>query len=302
MQSPPSIEHWNQRFAIPGIARIAEGNGGLPKLVLTTGAAAAEIYLHGAQIVSWQPAGSAEILFLSEHSHWEPGRAIRGGIPVCFPWFRAKADDLKAPAHGLVRTKAWDLEAITQQQDRVTVTLATASDDETRRWWRHEFRLVHRITIGAALQLELETANTGPAPFRFEEALHTYFHVGDIEQVRITGLDATAFLDNTDQNRRRMQHGDVAIAAPTDNAYLDTRTSPELVDPVLQRRLRTEKAHSLTTIVWNPWAQGAAALADLGNDEWRHMACVEASNILDAAVTLPPGASHTMSATITVTE
>ena len=298
----PTIEQWNERFAIPGVARITKGSGGLPRVQITTAAATAEIYLHGAQIASWQPASSSEVLFLSEHSHWEPGRAIRGGIPICFPWFRAKADDPKAPAHGLVRTKAWQLEAITEQQDAITVTLATASDDETRRWWPHAFRLVHRITVGAALQLELEATNTGTAPFSFEEALHTYHRVGDVEKIRIAGLDQTDFLDNTDHNRRTTQHGAIAMTAPTDSAYLDTSTPCELIDPVLHRRIRTQKVHSLTTIVWNPWAEGAAALADLGNEEWRNMACVEAGNILGAAVLLAPGEAHTLSATITVTE
>ena len=298
----PSIEQWNERFAIPGVAHMTEGNGGLPRVQITIAAATAEIYLHGAQITSWQPAGSSEVLFLSQHSRWEPGRAIRGGIPICFPWFRAKADDPKAPAHGIVRTKAWQLEAITEQQDAVTVTLATASDEETQRWWPHAFRLVHRITVGAALQLELEATNTGTASLQFEEALHTYHRVSDVEKIRINGLDQTDFLDNTEHNRQKTQQGDVAITAPIDNAYLDTRTPLELIDPVLHRRIRTQKVHSLTTIVWNPWASGAAVLADLGNEEWRNMACVEAGNILGAAVLLTPGEAHTLSATITVAE
>ncbi|WP_263355356.1 D-hexose-6-phosphate mutarotase [Acidicapsa acidisoli] len=295
-----SIGNWNDRFAIPAIAQIVPGNGGLPKVQITSSAASAEIYLHGAQLTSWQPAGSEEVIFLSQQSHWEEGRAIRGGIPICFPWFRAKSDDAKAPAHGFVRTKAWKLEALTQEQDSVVITLATESDAESRKWWPFDFRLVHRITVGAELKLELIVSNTGSAPFHFEEALHTYNRVGDATNLRIAGLDGVAFLDNRDANKQKLQSGDVLLTQATDNAYLNTQSPVEIVDPVLKRRIRLEKQNSLTTVVWNPWQEDAAKLADLGDDEWRQMACVEASNILSGAVTLAPGKEHAMTAMIHV--
>lgn len=301
---PPisSIEAWNERFAIPGIARIAAGQGNLPKVEITAPRAAGEIYLHGAQVTSWRPAGSDEVIFVSGQSRWEDGRAIRGGIPVCFPWFRGKADDAKAPAHGFVRTKAWELESIAQDGDSVVVTLNTASDDSTRRWWPYEFRLVHRITMGVALKLELTMTNTGATPLKFEEALHTYHRVGDARKIHVAGLDGVTYLDNMDGNREKVQSGDVILSRPTDNAYLNVQDAAEVIDPVLHRRIRTEKSGSLTTVVWNPWQDGAKALADLGDGEWQLMACVEASNILANAVSLGPGEEHAMIATITVTE
>jgi glucose-6-phosphate 1-epimerase len=301
MQSSTAIEKWNERFAIPGIATLVAGQGNLPKVRITAPAASAEIYLHGAHLTSWQPAGAEEVIFLSSQSRWEEGRAIRGGIPVCFPWFRAKADNPQAPAHGFARTTAWQVEALVQEQDSVTVTLTTESSDATRHWWPHDFRLVHRITVGSRLHLELMVTNTGSSSFTFEEALHTYFSVGAVEAIRVGGLNETAFLDNTDGNREKMQNGDLVMAGPTDNAYLNTATAPEIIDPTLRRRIRTEKKNSLTTVVWNPWKQGAASLADLGDDEWHRMACVEASNILGSAIALAPGEEHTMEATITVT-
>ncbi|MGO9336450.1 MAG: D-hexose-6-phosphate mutarotase [Terracidiphilus sp.] len=299
---PSQIDALNRRFEIPGIAAVVSGNGGLAKVRVTTPLASAEVYLHGAQVTSWQPAAAEEAIFLSEHSHWQDGRAIRGGIPICFPWFRAKADNPQAPAHGVVRTKEWQLDSVTAKQDgSVIVTCSTASDDSTRRWWPHEFRLLHRVTVGRILHLELTATNHGTASFIFEEALHTYFRVGDAEAVRIRGLDQVAYLDNTDGNREKVQSGDVAFAAPTDNAYINTHGALELIDPTLHRILRTAKENSATTVVWNPWQQGAASLADLGKDEWRQMTCVEASNILRAAVSLAPGEQHTMVATIGVT-
>jgi glucose-6-phosphate 1-epimerase len=300
MSSEPSIAQLNTRFAIPNIANILAGNGGLPKVQITTPAASAEIYLHGAQLTSWQPAGSKEVIFLSEQSQWKEGKAIRGGIPICFPWFRAKSDDPKAPAHGFVRTKTWQLEALTRQRDSVVVTLSTESDAESRKWWPFEFRLVHRISVGAELKLELIVTNTGPTPFHFEEALHTYNRVGDAEKLRITGLDGVAFLDNRDGNKLKLQSGDVHLTQATDNAYLNTLSAVEILDPVLNRRIQLQKQHSSTTVVWNPWKEDAAKLADLGDNEWQQMACVEASNILSGAVTLAPAEEHTMTAIIRV--
>lgn len=295
------IDDLQRRFGIPGAAEVIAGRGGLPVVRVTTRAATAEICLHGAQVTSWQPAGAEKVIFLSERSRWEEGRAIRGGIPVCFPWFRAKKDDPAAPAHGVVRTKTWELNSVDGSDDgSVTVACSTESDADTRRWWPHDFRLVHRITCGAALRMELIVTNTGSSAFAFEEALHTYFRVAQVEDVRIFGLDGAAFLDNTDANREKVQSGALAIAQATDNAYLSAESPLELVDPVLRRTIRTEKENSATTVVWNPWQQGAAALSDLGDEEWRQMVCSEASNILSAAVSLDPGGRHTMRATLSV--
>lgn len=297
MNAPPSIDALNRRFGIPDLVQLVAGQGGLAKVRVTTPAASAEICLHGAQVVSWHPAGEEEVIFLSERSHWEDGRAIRGGIPVCFPWFRAKRDDPQAPAHGFVRTKTWQLDSITANNDAsITLVCSTEADASTRRWWPHDFRLEHRITVGQTLRLELIAINSGPTEFRFEEALHTYFRVGDAARVEIAGLDQIAFLDNTDANREKIQTGSLVLTKTTDNAYLNTQSAADLIDPVLKRSLRTEKLNSATTVVWNPWSQGAAGLSDMGSDEWRQMTCVEASNILGSAITLSPGERHAMGA------
>ncbi|MFZ0314766.1 MAG: D-hexose-6-phosphate mutarotase [Candidatus Korobacteraceae bacterium] len=289
-----TIEELDRRFAITGIAHVLPGNGGLPKVRITTPAASAEIYLHGAHVTSWKPAGAEEVLFLSEHSLWKDGRAIRGGIPICFPWFRAKADDPHAPAHGFVRTKAWQLEAIAGDGDAVTVSLSTGSGPDTRKWWPGEFHLVHRVSFGRQLKLELSVTNPGTTPLRVEEALHAYHRVGHVENTRLRGLDEVAYLDNTDSNREKKQCGDVVLAAATDNAYLNTQHALELVDPARRRRICITKENSLTTVVWNPWREGARLLPDLGDDEWQQMLCVEASNILGYALLLAPGQQHTM--------
>jgi glucose-6-phosphate 1-epimerase len=301
MDEVSRIDALNRRFGISGVAQVVSGNGGLPKILVTTPAASAEIYLHGAQVTAWRPAGAEEVIFVSEKSHWEDGHPIRGGIPICFPWFRAKTDDHKAPAHGVVRTREWRLESIAAEENgSVSVACSTESDESTRPWWPHEFHIVHRVAVGKTLGLELTTRNTGATPFRFEEALHTYFRVGLAQHVRVRGLDQVKYLDNTDGNREKVQSGDVILAAPTDNAYLNTHGALELIDPTLKRTIRTEKENSATTVVWNPWQQGAASISDLGEDEWQRMTCVEASNILGMAVSLTPGQEHTMRAMLSV--
>src|SRR5246127_3383661 len=177
METMPVVEELNHRFGIPGVAKIDEGNGGLPRVQITGSGAHGEIYLHGAQVTSWKPAGNDEVLFVSTKSRWQEGQAIRGGIPICFPWFRAKADDPRAPAHGFVRTKAWQLESITADGDTVTVSMSTGNDEDTTDWWPADFRLVHRVTFGTELKLDLAVMNTGTTPLHFEEALHTYHKV-----------------------------------------------------------------------------------------------------------------------------
>ena len=295
-----AIEALNQQFAIHGLARCVAGKGNLPKIEITALGSSAEIYLHGAHVTSWRPAGAEDVIFLSEHSRWEDGKAIRGGVPVCFPWFRAKADDPKAPAHGFARTKSWQLASLTQKGDAVVAELETTSNDDTRKWWPYDFHLLHRVTVGTSLTMELVVTNTGTTPLRFEEALHSYHRVGEVHGVRVAGLVGTVFLDNTDGNREKTQQGDIVLSKPTDNAYLRTRSTLELIDPTLQRCIQIEKQHSGTTIVWNPWEQGAKALADLGDDEWKTMLCIEASNILGSAVELAPGKQHVMTAMISV--
>jgi glucose-6-phosphate 1-epimerase len=295
-----TLDELDRRFGIPGVAKVCEGSGGLPRVQITGPFAQGEIYLHGAQVTSWKPEAHDEVLFISTRARWQEGQAIRGGIPICFPWFRAKADDPAAPAHGFVRTKMWRIESIIEKETGVAVSMFTESDERTRRWWPAEFRLVHRVTFGSELHLELVCTNTGSKPQRFEEALHTYNQVANVEQVLLQGLDTVSYLDNMESNKEKTQSGDVTIVSQTDSAYRNTQNAVDLVDLDKKRRIRLRKERSLNTVVWNPWSDGTARLQDLGDGEWRQFLCVEASNILDAAVSLAPGQAHTMGAIITV--
>src|SRR5215813_4106169 len=190
-----AIAELDRRYGITGSAEVVAGHGGLAKVLIATRDATGEMYLHGAHVTSWRPRGAEEVLFISSRARWEEGRAIRGGVPICFPWFGDKADDPGAPAHGFVRTTAWQLDSIEQAGDAVTVSMFTESNDHTKRWWPADFRLTHRATFGPELTLELVVRNTGTAPLRFEEALHAYFRVGQIETVQLQGLNAVKYLD-----------------------------------------------------------------------------------------------------------
>jgi len=289
-----------REFEIPGTAQVVEGNGGLPKVRITTPEAIGEIYLHGAHITSWKPYGAEEVLFLSSQSRWENGRAIRGGVPICFPWFGGKPDDAKAPAHGFVRTKSWHLESISEVGSAVTVSMFTESDETTKRLWPSEFRLDYRATFGHELSLELVMSNMGTTSLRFEEALHTYHRVGNINEVRLRGLDGIQYLDKTDSNRRKLQQGEIAITSETDRVYLGTRDPIELDDPVLHRGTRVMKENSDTSVIWNPWIDKTRELSDLRENEWTQMLCIETSNVSDFAVDLAPGQQHAMKARVSV--
>jgi glucose-6-phosphate 1-epimerase len=290
----------DRRFGIPGVAAVVAGNGGLAKVVATTPSAHGEMYLHGGHVTSWIRAGASEVLYVSPHSLWQDGRAIRGGVPVCFPWFGDKADNPAAPAHGFVRTKAWELESITTNGADVSVSRFTSSGEDTRAWWPYDFGLVCRATFGTQLKLELIVSNTGAASFVIEEALHAYFRVGDVETAALDGLDATEFIDKTDHRKCKTHHGKLLFTAETDSVFLDTQRPIHLIDTAQQRRVGLTKQNSLTTVVWNPWEEKSRGMSDLGDGEWRNFVCVEASNVGECGVHLAPGQEHAMSVAVQV--
>jgi len=298
MEPKAAIADLDRRYGIRDIAEIVAGNGGLAKVQITSAAARGEMYLHGAHVTSWQPGDAEEVLFASAKSRWEDGRAIRGGVPICFPWFANKAGDPAAPAHGFARTTAWQLESISQAGDAVTINMFTESNNDTKKRWPVDFHLVHRATFGSELKLELVVRNMGTTSFHFEEALHSYFRVGQIEKAQLHGLDGVQYVDKTDSNRKKLQHGPIAIVSETDRVYLNTKGVIELEDHQLRRRIRVGKENSLTTVVWNPWIEKAKAMADFGADEWMRMVCIETSNVSDFAVELAPGQQHKMQSTV----
>ena len=299
-QPNDALAELNRAHAIPGIAEIIEPAPNMLAVRITTNACTATMFVHGAQVTSWRPAGSEEIIFVSSKARYVDGQAIRGGIPICFPWFRGKGDDPKAPAHGFVRTKSWNLDGISREGDDVTVTMSTAGDDSTKKWWPHDFHAQLRVTFGRKLKLQFTVSNYGANECRYEEALHTYYQVGDIAAARVRGLEDAAYLDNTDDNREKKQAGEVSVNKATDSAYVNSEVALEVNDPGLNRRIHIQKENSRTTVIWNPWKEAAEKMSDMGTDEWKQMLCVEGANILSNAIKLNPGESHTTTVTMAV--
>jgi len=178
----------------------------------------------------------------------------------------------------------------------------TENDETTQRWWPAEFRLVYLATFGPELSLELVVSNTGRTPLRFEEALHTYHRVGNINEVRLRGLEGIQYLDKTDSNQRKMQQNEIAITSETDRVYLDTGDAIGVNDPVLHRATRVMKENSHTTVVWNPWVHKSRELSDLENNDWMQFVCIETSNVSDFAVDLAPGQQYAMKARVSISD
>ena len=300
MATPAPLSDLNRRFAIPGIAKIVDGRGGLPCVQVTAPRASGEIYLHGAHVTSWRPDGAEEVLYVSSKSKWQGGTAIRGGVPVCFPWFSTRAEDPHSQAHGLVRTKSWQLEGITHADHDVTIALSTSADAATRKTWFGDYHLLFCATFGEQLRLELIVTNHGTSSFRFEEALHSYFRVGNLAAAKLRGLNGVTYHDKTDAQREKHQHGDFVISTETDRIYRNTLSTVEIEDPAARRRILVAKEDSHDTVVWNPWSEKAKAMSDLSADEWRQFVCVETCNIGDHAITLGPAQAHTMTALVSL--
>jgi glucose-6-phosphate 1-epimerase len=299
--------HTLLRTTLPPSVRAEYGPGNLPRLAIKTRLGEARVYFQGAHVTAWHPASaSAPVLWMSGSSFFEAGKPLRGGVPICFPWFGPHASDPKAPGHGFARLRDWTLIAATEAADgSVTVALELASDPASELaqspLWPHAFRAVHRITVGATLTMALEVTNPGPDAFTFEEALHTYFAVRDVREVTITGLERTDYLDKVTGLDRKTQGDDpIRFTGETDRVYLNTTATCVIGDPGARRKIAIRKTGSDATVVWNPWIAKARAMPDFGDDEWPAMVCVETCNVNDHARKLAPGESHTMTAIIEV--
>lgn len=274
------------RFRIAGALEFIETKDGLVKAVISRGGAAGELFLQGAQVTAWQPTGAQPVVFLSPRANLAPGKAIRGGIPVIFPWFGPHPNDPKAPQHGLARTAAWRLDRTEETADGVALEASLAVEG---------FALTYRAVFGDLLWLHLTARNISAKAAAFEEALHSYFAVSDVEGVSISGLETNGFIDKTaDMRLGRSAGAPLRLTKETDRVYLDVPDRLAITDPGWNRRIVIEKSGAASTIVWNPWPEKAAAMGDLGADNWRGFVCVETGNVSDNRIELAPGATHEM--------
>ena len=277
------------------------GSGGLDRAVLRTPTSEAHVYLHGAHVTHFAINGQPPLLFVSSESNFAAGKAIRGGVPICFPWFGPRNPDPVdgSPMHGFARILPWSVLDAPPGGQGTSIALGLTDSDRTRQWWPHRFAARYTVTLSAdRLMLELRVTNLDPTPITFEEALHTYFAVADARTSSIEGLDGVEYLDKTDNLARKRQSGPVTISAETDRVYLATSAPCVIRDPGNRRQIVNAKENSDATVVWNPWIARARAMADFGDDEWQKMICAETCNVNAHAVTLAPGAAHSMKATI----
>ena len=290
------------QFNLPSVLRFADTPGGLVRGLISSPLAEAEMYLQGAHIARWKPHGHQPALFVSSKSFFTPGKAIRGGVPIIFPWFGARSDGKPEPAHGFARTTEWALERTSLRDNGdVEIVLGLSPDQAARALGYAEFALRFCVTVGSNLQMELEVQNHGKEPFLYEEALHTYFAVGDVREASVSGLEGTLYIDKTDGfKRKELGSEPVRIAKETDQVHLNTNTTCVVNDPVWNRRMIVEKSGSATTVIWNPWIDKTKSMSDMAPDDWLEMICVETGNAADNAVHLAAGGSHKLKASIRV--
>lgn len=278
---------------IPGSVTFMDGNGDLPKIEIVTQWSQGEIYLHGAHITHFQVKGEQPVLFMSHCSRFSDTAPIRGGIPVIFPWFGPREGQ---PQHGFARTCAWDLKQIVPQAGG-EIVLKFSLPDCAEAALLPKFSAEYTVTVGKTLLAELTITNVSPdQDFTFEDCLHTYFQVGDINAVSITGLKGAEYLDQVEGFARKRESAEhIKIAREVDRIYLDSRGTVEIHDSKLRRRILVEKSGSASTVVWNPWVAKSQQMPDFGNEEYHHMVCVESGNVSENKVTLPAGKSATLS-------
>lgn len=278
-----------------------DGPGGLPLLSIQNRHASARLLLQGAHLLSYQPAGAPEVLFVSPNAVYAPGQAVRGGVPVCWPWFGPDPEGRGRPAHGFARNRVWALRsAATTTDDGATeLRLGLSDDADTRALWPHAFDLELSVTVGPVLRLALTTRNTGDTPFTITQALHSYFAVGDIGAVQVQGLGGCGCIDKLAGGARVPgAPGPVVFDGPVDRIYQRVPPTLQVVDAAAGRRLALHSEGSTTAVVWNPGAALAATMADLGGGAQRGFVCVETANAGDEVVTLAPGASHRLAVSI----
>lgn len=297
-----TVDQLNQEFGIPNQLKIIEGKGGFPVVEVDNKRAKARISVYSAQVLSFQPNGETEdLLFVSENAYYQTGKATKGGIPICWPWFGPDPEGLGRASHGFVRNRMWSLLSAEETPDGETkVRLGVTADEETLEIWPHRFELVMEILVGTQLRVTLITQNTGDEAFSITQAFHAYFTIGDVTQVRVLGLEDKTYLDKADGGAQKTQSGAIAISEETDRIYMDV--PPELIvdDGALGRRIRIATTGSHTAIVWNPWKEISMKMADLEEQDYQRFICVETANAENEVIEVSPGDDYRLQAVYTV--
>lgn len=288
------INKLNNNFGITDQLRFVKGEGGFAMLEVDNDYATALISTYSGQIMAYQPKTEKKpLLFLSDLAIYESGKVIRGGLPICWPWF---AEDIKGkdlPAHGFVRDQQWQIVKTQKLDDGSTkVILEISHNQYSLKLWPYKFKLQIAIIVGSSLIVELTTVNLDDKPFTISQALHSYLAIGDVNKIEVTGLDGLSYIDKTADFTERNQRGDVVVDGMIDRIYQDVEDDVLLNDPVFDRKIRVSSQGSNTFVVWNPGEKAAATMIDLADDGYKEFVCIEAANTADDKVTIVAGESH----------
>ena len=278
-----------KRFEIPGRVSVLEGNGDLPKVQVLTDWGSGEIYLHGAHVSDFRKKGEPPLLFTSQFSRFHADQPIRGGVPIIFPWFGPREGE---PMHGFARIADWELhEVVALPEGGATLRFSLPDTAEGATW--SDFTAYYVVTLTDCLVLELIITNAAEGQtLVFENCLHTYFAVSDINTVSVTGLKGVTYLDKLDNLAQQTEANDaLRVSSEVDRVYLDTTGPIRILDPGFKRNVLIEKAGSASTVVWNPWVAKSQQMPDFGNEEYQQMICVESGNVGKNKIHLPPGQS-----------
>jgi glucose-6-phosphate 1-epimerase len=290
------------KYEIENELQFVEIEHGFTYIEINNTKAHATISTYSAQVLSYRPKNQKDdLLFVSDKAFYEDGKAIKGGIPVCWPWFGPDPDKRGRPAHGFVRNRQWEVTASESLADGSTkVVMSLTDSDETRTLWPYPFKLSIEITVGDSLRVALVTYNTGNKSFTISQALHTYFHVGDISKVKVSGLDGIEYLDKADNSVRKTQSGPVIIDGEVDRIYTGTTGELVIEDKSLGRNIRIKSDGCSTAVVWNPWIEIAASMADFDDGDYRKMICVETANAGPESIEIAAGGEYRLAAEYTI--
>lgn len=293
------IEELDEKFSIEGEIGFAELVEGFPFITVVNKFAEADISLYGGQVVNFRPNNTMELLWISPNSNFEEGRAIRGGIPVCFPWFGPHKNDADKPQHGFARLMFWDMaETKSQPTGETLVRLQLCSSENTKKYWPHDFCAELIIVVGKSLSTTLKVTNTSSETIEYTGALHSYFSLSAIENITIEGLQNTKYIDQLQSAEAVQEEPELKIQKAEIRHYLDTETDCVIYDNVFGRRISVAKTGSKVTTVWNPWEESSREIDDLPDDGYQTFVCVEAVNAFNDAIKLDAGESHETSAII----
>jgi len=286
----------NQKYGLSGHLEFVQSESGLITACITNSHAQSVIALQGAHIMTFQQNGAEPLVWLSPVAKLVKGKSIRGGVPICWPWFGAHASNPVFPSHGFARTALWSVVGSQALQDGSTqITFELPESSIPLDQWVHPCRARVVATIGKTLTVELITENTGNKPFQIGEALHTYFTISDVDALRITGMEGCIYLDKVGNAETRTQQGAIEIASEVDRIYIDTEADCLIEDSGFKRRIRIAKTGSRSNIVWNPWIEKSAKMGDFGSDTgYRGMVCIESANAAINQLAVQPGEIHSL--------